>query len=204
MEHAEHGNSNAPMEYQSETGRLNILGFWIFLGAEIVLFSTLFATFFVLQNRTAGGVLPDELFEVNLVMIMTFLLLISSFTCGIAVHEMRRGSLKGVVIWTIITLLLGAGFVGCEINEFVHYVHEGAALSTSAFWSGFFVLLGTHGTHVTIGIFWIAGILIQLKKRGLTPQTSSKIFISSLYWHFLDVVWIFIFTGVYLMGLGGL
>ncbi len=137
-------------------------------------------------------------------MIMTFLLLISSFTCGIAVHEMRRGSLKGVVIWTIITLLLGAGFVGCEINEFVHYVHEGAALSTSAFWSGFFVLLGTHGTHVTIGIFWITGILIQLKKRGLTPQTSSKIFISSLYWHFLDVVWIFIFTGVYLMGLGGL
>lgn len=105
MEHAEHGNSNAPMEYQSETGRLNILGFWIFLGAEIVLFSTLFATFFVLKNRTAGGVLPDELFEVNLVMIMTFLLLISSFTCGIAVHEMRRGSLKGVVIWTIITLL---------------------------------------------------------------------------------------------------
>lgn len=98
MEHAEHGNSNAPMEYQSETGRLNILGFWIFLGAEIVLFSTLFATFFVLQRRTAGGVLPAELFEVKLVMIMTFLLLISSFTCGIAVHEMRRGSLKGVVI----------------------------------------------------------------------------------------------------------
>ena len=170
--------------------------------AEIVLFSTLFATFFVLQRRTAGGVLPAELFEVKLVMIMTFLLLISSFTCGIAVHEMRRGSLKGVVIWTIITLLLGAGFVGCELNEFIHYVHEGASLGTSAFWSGFFVLLGTHGTHVTIGIFWIAGILLQLKKRGLTPQTSSKIFISSLYWHFLDVVWIFIFTGVYLIGLG--
>lgn len=174
MEHAEHGNSNAPMEYQSETGRLNILGFWIFLGAEIVLFSTLFATFFVLQRRTAGGVLPAELFEVKLVMIMTFLLLISSFTCGIAVHEMRRGSLKGVVIWTIITLLLGAGFVGCELNEFIHYVHEGASLGTSAFWSGFFVLLGTHGTHVTIGIFWIAGILLQLKKTRINAADVFK------------------------------
>lgn len=201
MEHAEHGNSNAPMEYRSETGRLNILGFWIFLGAEIALFSTLFSTYAVLHNRTAGGVLPAELFDAKLVLIMTFLLLTSSFTCGIAVHEMRRGSLKGVMIWMIITLLLGAGFVGYEIMEFTHYVHEGATLSTSAFWSAFFVLLGTHGTHVTIGIFWIIGILFQTKKRGLTPRTSAKLFISSLYWHFLDVVWIFIFTGVYLIGL---
>ncbi|KKB73929.1 MULTISPECIES: cytochrome aa3 quinol oxidase subunit III [Bacillus] len=201
MGHAEQGNSNAPMEYRSETGRLNILGFWIFLGAEIALFSTLFSTYAVLHNRTAGGVLPAELFDAKLVLIMTFLLLTSSFTCGIAVHEMRRGSLKGVMIWMIITLLLGAGFVFYEITEFTHYVHEGATLSTSAFWSAFFVLLGTHGTHVSIGIFWIIGILIQTKKRGLTPQTSTKLFISSLYWHFLDVVWIFIFTGVYLIGL---
>ncbi|AJO20461.1 Quinol oxidase subunit 3 [Bacillus paralicheniformis] len=201
MEHAEHSNSNAPMEYRSEIGRLNILGFWIFLGAEIALFSTLFATYAVLHNRTAGGVLPAELFDAKLVLIMTFLLLTSSFTCGIAVHEMRRGSLKGVMIWMIITLLLGAGFVSYELYEFNHYVHEGATLSTSAYWSSFFVLLGTHGLHVSIGIFWIIGILLQTKKRGLTPQTSAKLFISSLYWHFLDVVWIFIFTGVYLIGL---
>jgi cytochrome aa3-600 menaquinol oxidase subunit 3 len=88
MEHAEHSNSNAPMEYRSEIGRLNILGFWIFLGAEIALFSTLFATYAVLHNRTAGGVLPAELFDAKLVLIMTFLLLTSSFTCGIAVHAM--------------------------------------------------------------------------------------------------------------------
>ncbi|ALC82814.1 MULTISPECIES: cytochrome aa3 quinol oxidase subunit III [Bacillus] len=201
MEHAEQTNTNAPLEYQSEVGRLNILGFWIFLGAEIVLFSTLFATYFALRERTAGGILPSELFEPNLVMIMTFLLLTSSFTCGIAIHEMRRGSLKGVMIWMILTLLLGAGFVFYEITEFMHYVHEGATLSTSAFWSSFFVLLGTHGLHVSIGIFWIIGILLQTAKRGLTPKTSSKLFISSLYWHFLDVVWIFIFTAVYLIGM---
>ncbi|MCM2989330.1 cytochrome aa3 quinol oxidase subunit III [Bacillus safensis] len=204
MGHNDSSYANAPLEYRSETGRLNILGFWIFLGAEIVLFSTLFATYFVLHGRTAGGVLPAELFDMKLVLIMTFLLLVSSFTCGIAVHEMRRGSTKGVVIWTILTLLLGAGFVGYELFEFFHYVHEGASIHTSAYWSAFFVLLGTHGLHVSIGIFWITGILFQIKKRGLTPQTAAKIFISSLYWHFLDVVWIFIFTAVYLIGLGGL
>ncbi|KZZ85410.1 MULTISPECIES: cytochrome aa3 quinol oxidase subunit III [Bacillaceae] len=196
-----HDGSNTPLEYQSEIGRLNIVGFWIFLGAEIALFSTLFATYFALFNQTADGPLPGDMFKVEGVLIMTFLLLISSFTSGIAIHELRRHNMKGVFIWTIITLLLGAGFVGYEVYEFVEYVHEGATLQTSAFWSAFFVLAGTHGLHVSIGIAWISLILIQVKKRGLTPQTATKLFISSLYWHFLDVVWIFIFTGVYLMGM---
>ncbi|MTH55584.1 cytochrome aa3 quinol oxidase subunit III [Bacillus mangrovi] len=196
-----HDGSNTPLEYQSEIGRLNILGFWIFLGAEIALFSTLFATYFALFNQTADGPLPGDLFKVEGVLIMTFLLLTSSFTCGLAIHELRRQNTKGVFIWTIITLLLGLGFVGYEVYEFIEYVHEGAAISTSAFWSAFFVLAGTHGLHVSIGIAWITFILIQVKKRGLTPQTATKLFISSLYWHFLDVVWIFIFTGVYLMGM---
>ncbi|NGP45420.1 cytochrome aa3 quinol oxidase subunit III [Bacillaceae bacterium SIJ1] len=189
------------MEYQSETGRLNILGFWIFIGAEFALFSTLFAAYFVLINRTAGYITPGELFDLKLVLIMTFLLLTSSFTCGMAVHEMRNHNVKRMMIWLAITLLLGLGFVGYEIYEFVHYASEGATLSTSAYWSAFFVLLGTHGLHVSIGIIWIIGIMIQIKKRGLTPKTSSKVFVSSLYWHFLDVVWIFIFTGVYLLGM---
>ncbi|TDQ42709.1 cytochrome aa3 quinol oxidase subunit III [Aureibacillus halotolerans] len=194
-------NENEPLEYQSETGRLNILGFWIFLGAEIALFSTLFATYFVLINRTAGEIMPGELFELKLVLIMTFLLLTSSFTCGLAVHELRNRNTKATIAWLIVTVLLGMGFVGFEIYEFAHYAHEGATLSTSAFWSSFFVLLGTHGLHVSIGICWIIMIMIQIKRRGLTPKTSSKVFISSLYWHFLDVVWIFIFTGVYLLGM---
>lgn len=191
-------NSDAPLEYQSETGRLNILGFWIFLGAEIVLFSTLFATFMVLVNRVADGPTPQDLFEIKGVLIQTFLLLTSSFTCGIAVHELRRRNVKGLVLWLVITLALGLGFLGFEIKEFVEYVHEGATIGTSAFWSSFFVLAGTHGAHVTLGIGWMILIIFQLLKRGLTPFTSSKVFIVSLYWHFLDVVWIFIFTVVYL------
>lgn len=201
MEHVKHANPGTPLEYQSETGRLNILGFWIFLGAEIALFATLFATYAVLMGRTADGPLPTELFEVKGVLTMTFLLLTSSFTCGLAIHEMRRSNIKGLFAWLTVTLLLGAGFLAFEVYEFVHYAHEGATLSTSAFWSAFFVLAGTHGAHVTLGIGWIILIMIQLARRGLTPATSSKVFISSLYWHFLDVVWIFIFTGVYLTGM---
>ncbi|MBN8208794.1 cytochrome aa3 quinol oxidase subunit III [Bacillus sp. NTK071] len=200
MEAVEH-SPNTPLEYQTETGRLNILGFWIFLGAEIALFSTLFATYLVLVGRTAGGPGPEELFEISGVLIETFLLLTSSFTCGLAIHYMRNHSLKGLFLWLGITLALGLGFLGFEIYEFVHYIHEGAALTTSAYWSGFFVLVGTHGAHVTMGIAWISLILIQLKQRGLTPDTTRKVFISSLYWHFLDVVWIFIFTAVYLYGM---
>ncbi|MFC4306628.1 cytochrome aa3 quinol oxidase subunit III [Cohnella boryungensis] len=187
-----------PLEYRSETGRLNILGFWIFLGAEIALFATLFATYAVLTGRTAGGPTPQELFELKGVVIQTLLLLTSSFTCGLAIHQMRRGQLRKLYFWLGVTVLLGVGFLGLEIYEFVQYIHEGANIGTSAFWSAFFVLAGTHGAHVTFGIGWILLILFQLAKWGLTPETSAKVFIASLYWHFLDVVWIFIFTSVYL------
>ncbi|MFC4076342.1 cytochrome aa3 quinol oxidase subunit III [Salinithrix halophila] len=188
-------------EYQTEEGRLKILGFWVFLAAEVVLFATLFATYLVLQGRTAGGPTAKELFEVKEFMIETFLLLTSSFTCGLATLEMRRNRVKGVFIWMGITLVLGLGFLGMEIHEFVKYVEAGATISTSAFLSAFFVLVGTHGAHVSLGIVWILLILIQTAQRGLTPVTCRKLFIGGLYWHFLDVIWIFIFTAVYLTGL---
>ncbi|SFG33930.1 cytochrome aa3 quinol oxidase subunit 3 [Halobacillus alkaliphilus] len=196
-----HELKTGPLEYRTEEGRLSILGFWIFLGAEIVLFATLFATYAVLFGRTADAPSPGELFEAKTVLIMTFMLLTSSFTCGIAIHEMRRGSVKGLRNWMIVTLILGLGFLGFEIYEFVHYSHEGATLQSSAYWSSFFTLAGTHGLHVTLGIGWVILLLIQLTQRGLTPKTSRKFFVIGLYWHFLDVVWIFIFTSVYLIGM---
>ncbi|MFX3624959.1 MAG: cytochrome aa3 quinol oxidase subunit III [Ectobacillus sp.] len=192
---------NAPLEYQDHQSRLNILGFWIFLGAEVVLFATLFASYLVLAGGTADGPTPREIFELKPVMIETILLLTSSFTCGIAIHEMRKGNMKGLLTWFIITLLLGAGFLYMEIEEFLHYVHLGATMQTSGFLSGFFVLLGTHGAHVTGGLIWAICVIIQLLQRGLTPITARKVFIISLYWHFLDVVWIFIYTLVYLNGM---
>ncbi|MGM0846407.1 MAG: cytochrome aa3 quinol oxidase subunit III [Bacillota bacterium] len=194
-------DTSLPLEYQTEQSRLNILGFWIFLGAEIVLFATLFAVYAVLSQRYAGGPTHQDIFVMKDVMIQTVLLLTSSFTCGLAIFEMRKGNLKGLITWLLITLGLGAGFLFMEINEFIHYVHEGATMQTSAFLSSLFVLLGTHGAHVAFGIFWAVMVIFQLVKRGLTPVTARKVFIIGLYWHFLDVVWIFIFTFVYLKGM---
>lgn len=201
MAHSE--NTALPLEYRTLQSRMNILGFWIFLGAEIILFATLFSVYAVLNQRYAGGPTQHDLFEMPSVFVQTVLLLTSSFTCGIAILEMRRGRLKGLVGWFIVTLLLGAGFLFMEIHEFTNYVHEGATMQTSAFLSSMFVLLGTHGLHVTMGIGWAVLILLQLLKRGITPVTARKTFIIGLYWHFLDVVWIFIYTFVYLKGMVG-
>ncbi|MFC4403143.1 cytochrome aa3 quinol oxidase subunit III [Gracilibacillus xinjiangensis] len=193
--------ANTPLEYRSQQSQMNILGFWIFLGAEIVLFSTLFASYFVLEHNTAGGPAGQDIFVLKDVLIETFLLLTSSFTAGLAIHSMRNQHKNDMLVWTVVTLLLGLGFLYMEINEFIHYVHEGATIQTSGFTAAFFTLLGTHGAHVSFGIIWISLLIVQIVRRGITEKTASKFFIASLYWHFLDVVWIFIFTFVYLRGL---
>jgi len=190
-----------PLEYSTDQNQYNILGFWIFLGAEIMLFATLFATYFTLFNRTGSGPSGAEIFEITPVLIETLLLLTSSFTIGLGVHAMRLGNKKAMLTFFSITLLLGLAFLGVEIYEFVHYVHIGAGIQTSAFTSILLTTLGTHGAHVTLGLFWGLFIILQVKKRGLTPQTANKSFIFSLYWHFLDVVWIFIFSFIYLKGM---
>ncbi|MCF6136537.1 cytochrome aa3 quinol oxidase subunit III [Pseudalkalibacillus berkeleyi] len=190
-----------PLEYSTEENQLKILGFWIFIGAEIMLFATLFATYFTLENRTGNGPTGAEIFEIAPVILETILLLTSSFTIGLGVHAMRLGRKKAMMGFFIVTLVLGLGFLGVEIFEFMTYAHEGAGIQTSAFTSILLTTLGTHGAHVTVGLFWGLFILIQVKKRGLTPETGNKSFIFSLYWHFLDVVWIFIFSFIYLKGL---
>ncbi len=190
-----------PQEYSTEQNQLNILGFWIFLGAEIMLFGTLFASFFTLVDRTALGPTGKEIFEITPVLIETILLLTSSFMIGLGIHAMRIGNKKAMMTFFAITLLLGAGFLCVEIYEFIHYVHIGAGLQTSAFTAILLTTLGTHGAHVTLGLFWGLFIMIQIKRDGLNPQTANKSFIFSLYWHFLDVVWIFIFSFVYLKGM---
>jgi len=195
MDHA------VPTEYQSEQGKLNILGFWIFIAAEIILFATLFAVYGVLHTRTSDGPTGEDIFVIKDVVIQTLLLLTSSFTAGLVIYEMRRGNVRGLITWLIITLALGGGFLYMEINEFIHYVHVGAGIQTSAFTSSLLTLLGTHGAHVTLGIFWAIMVIIQLLQRGITPITASKVHIWGIYWHFLDVVWIFIFTFVYVGGL---
>ena len=194
-------DTSQPLEYSTEQNQLKILGFWIFLGAEIVLFATLFTVYFVLENRIGDGPAGSDIFALGGVLAETFILLASSFTIGIAIHAMRMGMKKAMMVMFSITLVLGLAFLGIEIYEFFHYVHEGASIQTSGFTSALLTLLGTHGAHVTAGILWGLGLLIQIKRRGINHLTANKAFIFSLYWHFLDVVWIFIFSFVYLKGL---
>jgi cytochrome o ubiquinol oxidase subunit 3 len=179
---------------------IKIAGFWIFLVQDVLLFATLFATYVVLRNHYAGGPTPKELFDVPGFVAETFILLTSSFTSGLAALQLNKKSVGGLITWLVITGVLGLAFLGFEINEFTNMVQEGATISTSAFLSAFFTLVGTHGAHVTLGLGWMLGLIIQLARRGITPVTSRKVSVLSLYWHFLDAVWIFIFTVVYLIG----
>lgn len=189
-----------PLEYSTGQNDLNIFGFWIFLGAEIMLFATLFTSYFTLESGTGNGP-GTEIFEITPVLIETLLLLTSSFVIGLGIHAMRLGNKKAMMTFFAVTLLLGLVFLGVEIYEFAHYIHIGAGLQTSAFTAILLTTLGTHGLHVTFGLFWGTAILLQVRKRGLTPETANKSFIFSLYWHFLDVVWIFIFSFIYLKGM---
>ena len=194
-------DNSLPLEYSTEENSLKILGFWIFIGAEIMLFATLFASYFTLENRIGNGPSGADIFEITPVLVETILLLTSSFTIGLAIHAMRMNNKKATMAFFAVTLILGAAFVSFEIYEFIHYVHVGAGLQTSAFTAILLTTLGTHGLHVTLGFFWGLFILLQIKKRGLTPETANKSFIFSLYWHFLDIIWIFIFSFIYLKGM---
>jgi cytochrome o ubiquinol oxidase subunit III len=179
---------------------LRLMGFWIFLITDCILFGTLFATYIVLHGNTAGGPTASELFEMPGVIAETFILLTSSFTSGLAVLSMNQGNRKGLIGWLLVTALLGASFITLEVTEFVKMVHEGATIGTSGFLSGFFTLVGTHGAHVSLGLVWMTALMIQLARHGITPVTRRKVSVISLYWHFLDVVWVFVFTIVYMMG----
>ena len=189
-----------PIEFADEEESIKITGFWMFLMTDMIIFASLFAVYAVYRNRTALGPTPQQLFHLGPTVLETLLLLTSSFTIGIAVWAMRHDRPRLVLGWLIATLVLGAGFVITEISDFVSYMSQGATWHVSGFLSGFYVLVGTHGAHVTFGIMWAITLLLQLRRRGLTPITRRKLFTFSLYWHFLDIVWVFIFTFVYLSG----
>lgn len=195
-------STNLPDEPEKATleGRNKVLGFWLFLGGETVLFGSLFATFLALRNQVAGGPTAAELFELPIVAASTLILLTSSLTSVLAIIGMHRNNRGMMQTWLTITVLLGLGFLGLEIYEFIHYVHEGHKMTSSAFGSAFYTLVGFHGAHVLFGITWIFTLQMQVIRKGITLVTAPKLYVASLYWHFVDVVWVFIFTVVYLMG----
>lgn len=183
-----------------DDGSTRVFGFWVYLMSDLVIFGSLFATYAVLSGGTAGGPSGKDIFELPFVLVETFLLLFSSFTYGMGVLAMNDNRVGRVKAWLGITLLLGAGFVGMELYEFHHLIVEGFGPDRSAFLTGFFTLVGTHGLHVSFGLLWILIMLIQLSTRGLTPMTRPRIMCLSLFWHFLDIVWICVFSFVYLLG----
>lgn len=185
-------------EHHPENGTL--LGFWLYLMSDCLVFACLFATYAVLGRSYAGGPTGAELFDLPLVAINTTLLLLSSITYGFAMLAMQRQHLRSTLIWLAITGILGAGFISLELYEFAHLLHEGAGPQRSGFLTAFFALVATHGLHVSFGILWLVTLMFQLRQYGLTPENRRRLMCLSMFWHFLDVVWIGVFTFVYLMG----
>ncbi|PLS06421.1 cytochrome (ubi)quinol oxidase subunit III [Neobacillus cucumis] len=181
------------------------VGFWLFLGGETVLFASLFATYLALKDKVPNTSQPlaKELFELPLTFVATMLLLVSSITSVYAMYHMKNFAFKKMMLWLGVTVLLGLGFLGSEVYEFTNYVHEGHKFTSSAFGSAFYTLVGFHGGHVAFGLCWILTLMIRNSKRGLSLYNAPKFYVASLYWHFIDVVWVFIFTVVYLMGMVG-
>ena len=175
-------------------------GFWLFVLSDMVLFSALFATYASLVNATDGGPTTNQLFDRSLVAIETMALLFSSFTCGLAMIAAKRQNLQWTQIWFAITGVLGATFLFIELYEFSHLISESAGPQRSAFLSSFFTLVGTHGVHVTAGLLWLGTMMAQIWTKGFQPHIGRRLLCFSIFWHALDIIWVAIFTIVYLIG----
>ncbi|HEU4624472.1 MAG TPA: cytochrome o ubiquinol oxidase subunit III [Steroidobacteraceae bacterium] len=188
-----------PHEHEHPAGASTMLGFWIYLMSDCLIFAVLFAMYGVLGTSYAGGPTPKTLFDLNLVAVNTTMLLLSSITYGFAMLEARRGRVPTTQLWLAVTGLFGLAFVGIELFEFHHMIAEGAGPQRSAFLSAFFTLVGTHGLHVSAGLIWLVTLMAQVGKHGLMPANYRRLNCLSLFWHFLDVIWIGVFTFVYLL-----
>lgn len=188
------------MEQNKEVGDKYIFGFWVYLMTDLIMFAALFAAFAVLRGNTFGEPPASQLFSLNGALAETLVLLTSSFTCGLAMLAAYRKKASQTLAWFAVTFVLGITFLAIELNEFAGLIADGNGPQRSASLSSFFTLVGTHGAHITIGLLWMLVAMIMVKMRGLTDFVTSRLARLALFWHFLDIVWIFIFTVVYLMG----
>ncbi|MDO6414928.1 cytochrome o ubiquinol oxidase subunit III [Sphingomonas sp. BIUV-7] len=187
-------------EHDHEAGGSTMLGFWMYLMSDCLIFAMLFACYGVYGGSYAGGPKPSEIFELPLVAVNTTMLLLSSITYGFAMLAMDENRKTGTLVWLAITGLFGAAFIGIELSEFHALIAEGATPQRSAFLSSFFTLVATHGLHVSIGLIWLVTLMVQVARGGLIAANKRRLMCLSLFWHFLDVIWIGVFTFVYLMG----
>ena len=182
-------------------GTSTMLGFWIYLMSDCLIFAMLFATFGVLGGNYAAGPAPKDVFELPLIVVNTSCLLISSITFGFAMLASQARNVRLTQLWLVVTAVFGVAFLAIEIYEFSHLIMDGAGPQRSAFLSSFFTLVGTHGLHVTFGLIWIGTMIVQLGSKGLIPANIRRLTCLSMFWHFLDVIWVGVFTVVYLMGM---
>lgn len=194
-----HPDTRLPDPHQDAFSRVT-LGFWIYLMTDCLIFGTLFATYAVLHNNTFGGPSGKDLFSLSTAFAETMALLFSSVTSGLGLLAALKNKKNQAVFWLIFAFLFGASFVAMELTEFHKFVHDGHDWTQAAFLSSFFTLVGTHGLHVSIGLTWMAIMIAQIFFLGVTIDTFRRLVVFSLFWHFLDLVWIFIFTFVYLIG----
>lgn len=186
---------------QDATADKALFGFWVYLMTDLIVFAVLFATYAVMRNSAFGGPGGDALFRLRDVFVETLILLTSSFTCGLAMHAVRRSDRRLASAWLAATAILGLAFIGLELREFSALIASGNGPGRSAFLSAFFTLVGTHGLHIAAGLLWMAVSLFQIRLRGLSPAVVSRLSRLALFWHFLDLIWIFIFSFVYLTGI---
>ena len=188
-------------EHAHAEGSSTMLGFWLYLMSDCLIFAMLFAAYGVLGGNYAAGPAPKDLFDLDLVAVNTTMLLLSSITYGFAMLTMDKGRVAATQAWLAVTGLFGLAFLSIELYEFAHMIHEGATPQRSAFLSSFFTLVGTHGLHVTFGLVWMVTLMIQVARHGLIEANRRRLMCLSMFWHFLDVVWIGVFTFVYLLGM---
>lgn len=183
-----------------DSDSMDIFGFWLYIMSDCILFSIIFATYAVLYKNVYGGPSIGSLTDMSYVLTETMALLASSFTFGMSILSAYKNKTKNVIFWLMITFALGATFIGMEVNEFIHLCAEGHSWSASAAMSAFFTLVGTHGLHVFSGLLWMVVMLLQVSMFGLTSAVQRRLTYLGLFWAFLDIVWIFVYTVVYLMG----
>lgn len=183
-----------------ENREIKAFGFWIYLMSDLILFSVLFATYAILGKNYAGGPTPKDLFSLPYAFIETMFLLFSNVSCSTALLAIESSHKKRALSWLVITFLLGLGFISMEVNEFYNMIIENNGPDRSGFLSSFFTLVGTHGFHVTTGLIWMGVMIGQVLVKGITGPVRSRLARLGMFWHFLDVVWVGVFTIVYLMG----
>ncbi|MDP5255528.1 MULTISPECIES: cytochrome o ubiquinol oxidase subunit III [unclassified Vibrio] len=194
-EHDDHHHA-----HEAEVADRCTFGFWLYIISDCLLFSTLFATYAVMSQNFAGGITPSELFDLKFVAVETALLLLSSFTFGMAMLGANQSNMARMKLWLKITAALGLGFLAMELYEFWHFSHEGATPQTSGYWTAFYSLVATHGLHVTAGLIWMAILFVHFNRDGFSNENRIRLSCLSLFWHFLDIIWICVFSFVYLRG----